>query len=208
MSVRWTNAHIFTSTTHVLKYYTGASVTKAVVTLGYRNFLYKWKWIFRLECLVAQVSQTEQLDWRCPKSFRPLRFSEDPSLWTRMSSTVYCPALINLSGSSLWTKEENVKRHRLLSFHKDKPTRTFSKLWVRVHVAAPGFHWAFEADCSRSQHPGSSSILPQLMFHLFQLTSSTLRQQDDTCFNYCLQCDDSKLARCTVQWASFVNLRP
>lgn len=29
------------------------------------------------------------------------------------------------------------------------------------------------------------------MFHLFQLTSSTLRQQGDTCFNYCSPCDTS-----------------
>lgn len=91
-----------------------------------------------------------------------------------------CWAWRRLSCSSLWTKEEHIQW--LLSCN--------GNLKLCLNVAAPLLTPSC-GDLSRSRHPGSSSILDRWMFHLFQLTSSTLKQQEDTCFNYCSRCDTS-----------------
>lgn len=179
------------------------------VSVSQRGGSHIWQWHFlgelklntvrRFECLVAQVSQAEQPEWSSLLSFRSVGCADGSSLWTLVSAaTAGCPLWRGLSSSSLWRKGEHVTTQGWLSCNRETPKRHFlisKKLWVRVHVPAP--LWCLtggvsEPGCwTRSQHPGSSLILPRLMFHLFQLTSSTLRQQEDTCSNYCLPCDAS-----------------
>lgn len=127
--------------------------------------------------------------------FRHACCSEESSLWTAASAAATdCLPRKSLSSSSLWIKEGMLLDVDYFPV-TERCLKSNKNFWGCVHISAPLFS-LFDSLCevgwwSRSQHPGSSSILPRLLFHLFQLTSSTLRRQEDTCSNYCLLCDAS-----------------
>ena len=147
------------------------------------HFLRKWNRTLSLG-LNASMLRSVRLREKLSVVFRPEWGSEEASLWSDMSVAA------SLSSSSLWMKEE-MSLDVDYSPVTESAWKAFSNLKSFAFsapllggVCAAGW-WA------RSQHPGSSLILPRLMFHLFQLTSSTLRRQEDTCSNYCLLCDAS-----------------
>lgn len=70
--------------------------------------------VCRFECLVTQVSQAERPVWE--RGLRPLRFSGHPSPLSHTSAGGQL-AWRGPSGSSLWTKEENVTAQNLNFTH-------------------------------------------------------------------------------------------
>lgn len=184
MSVRLTNIYnIFLITAHLSEILPLRLNLRGSSHIWQLHFLRNWNWTLSLG-LNASMLGSVRLRVKLSVVFRPQWGSEEASLWTDVSVAA------SLSSSSLWIKEE-------MSLEVDyfpvteNAWKAFSNL-KSFAFSAPLFGRVCEAGCwARSQHPGSSLILPRLMFHLFQLTSSTLRRQEDTCSNYCLLCDAS-----------------